>query len=501
MIEEVELSPGPGLDDYAEDIRLTAAVRDLRTEAQLLSKKLKGRRVWMVNSTAQGGGVAEMLPRLVALLAELGVETHWLVMGTKHEEFFALTKRLHNLIHGSGSPELGPGDRELYQSVSHRVAQSLKPLLRKGDILVCHDPQPAGACAEVAEELRIPSIWRCHIGLDEELPQTRAAWSFLKETVSRFDRCVFSAPEYIPDFLSSKVSIIFPALDPFSHKNRPLPIHKLSGILSNGHLCPDGQPVVTASFEHPAERLRADGSFGPATNGDDLGLLFRPIITQISRWDHLKGWLPLLEGFAQMKRRQAKRTESLSPRAERTLCLVRLVLGGPEPSAVKDDPEAAGVLDELILAYRKLEPELQRDVAVLSLPMASVKQNALLVNALQRCSTVVVQNSLREGFGLTVAEAMWKKSAVLGSTACGIRQQLRNGIDGELHDDASSPESVSRAIQGLLVDPARRARYGVQGQRRVFDEFLVFAQVARWLRVLARTVDVHEGGSAGSELA
>jgi trehalose synthase len=492
MIDEVQLSGGPSLDDYAEDIRLTGAVSDLKAEARQLRQKLDGRRVWMVNSTAQGGGVAEMLPRLVSLLGDLGIETRWLVMGTKQKAFFSLTKRLHNLIHGSGDPQLSAEDERLYDEVSREVAADLEPRLRKGDILVCHDPQPAGACARVAKQLSLPSVWRSHIGLDEDLPQTRAAWRFLEATVKSYDHAVFSAPEYIPDYLSGNVSIIFPALDPFSHKNRPLSIHKLSGILSNAALVPDGPPVVTEAFDHPVMRLRGDGTFGRAVNGEDLGLLFRPIVTQISRWDRLKGWTPLLEAFAELKLRAKAGRSELSSRQARTLSLVRLVLGGPEPSAVKDDPEAIGVLDELTEAYRQLPTEVQKDVALLSLPMASLKQNALIVNALQRCSTVVVQNSLREGFGLTVAEAMWKRAAVLGSNACGIRHQIRSGIDGELHHHPDSPDSLSLALESLLIDPGRRAQYGARGQRRVFDEFLVFAQTAKWLRVLARTADQHK---------
>jgi trehalose synthase len=143
------------------------------------------------------------------------------------------------------------------------------------------------------------------------------------------------------------------------------------------------------------------------------------------------------------------------------------------------------VLQDLIGTYRRLDPALQEDVALLSLPMGSRKQNALIVNALQRCSSVVVQNSLREGFGLTVTEAMWKQRAVIGSQACGIRQQIRDGIDGRLIADCQDAEKIAGLLDEVLDDVPGRSRYGRSAQLRVHDEFLVFTQARRWLEVLA----------------
>lgn len=488
-IEEVDLGPVTGLETYAEDVQLSLSVRELKTEARVLAAGLKGRRVWMINSTAQGGGVAEMLPRLVSLLSELGVETHWLVMQTERQEFFPLTKHLHNLIHGSGDPTLTPEDKQLYDQVSEEVADALVPLLAPDDILVCHDPQPAGACALAAKRVGCRSVWRCHIGLDDDLPQTQAAWSFLQPYIEGYDHWVFSAPEYIPHYLSSHVSVIFPALDPLSHKNRGLSVHKLAGILSNAGLVPGGPPVVTSPFESPVLRLQPDGRWTPCQPKEDLELLFRPVVTQVSRWDRLKGWRPLLDAFAAMKERVHAGQAGKDERSAQTLQLVRLVLAGPEPAAVQDDPEAVDVLDEMVGAYRELSPAVQRDVALLSLPMASRKHNALIVNALQRCSSLVVQNSLREGFGLTVSEAMWKRVAVLGSTACGIRQQVRHGVDGHLNPEAEDSEGLSHMIEDLLVDPVTRSTYAKRGQLRVASEFLVFKQVSNWMRALSKTVE------------
>jgi trehalose synthase len=476
------------LSDYGSMASLSGPVAELRREAEQYRERLDGRRVLMLNSTARGGGVAEMMPRLVSILTELGVRTEWWTMNTDEPRFFTLTKRLHNLIHGSGDPHLDRDDVAVYEAVSDGVAAALRRELGSDDLLVVHDPQPAGAGARIARQ-GTRAVWRCHIGLDEDTAQTDAAWSFLEPHLSAYDHSVFTAPEYIPSYLSSTVSIIPPALDPFSYKNRELAIHEVVGVLCNAGLSKCPFEMVTPPFEQQAERLQADGTWGPATEPEDIAILYRPLVTQISRWDRLKGWRGLLDGFLHLKR-SADKLHNGDPRHSRRLNLVRLVLAGPEPAAVQDDPEAKEVLEELIGVYRELDPELQEVVAILSLPMASRKHNALMVNALQRCSSVVVQNSLQEGFGLTATEAMWKRARVIGTHACGLRQQIRHGIDGLLVKDPTNAEEVAAALDQMLSLSEGRGPMVTSAQRRVYDEFLVFRQVRRWLRVLA---EVSEG--------
>ena len=146
------------------------------------------------------------------------------------------------------------------------------------------------------------------------------------------------------------------------------------------------------------------------------------------------------------------------------------------------------MLRGLIDRYRRLPHWLQEDVAIVSLPMGSRDENALMVNALQRCASVVAQNSLREGFGLTVTEAMWKQCGVLGSRACGIRQQIRDGVDGRLISDSKDPRLIADQLDAMLDDLPGRHRLGHSAQRRVHDEFLVFTQVRRWLETLTEHV-------------
>ena len=483
MIERIEIREPVGLDDYADVVHLAEAVRALRDEASRLLTELRVRKVWMVNSTAQGGGVAEMLPKLVALLNELGLPTEWVVMGTRQPGFFDLTKRLHNLIHGAGDPGLGDEDRQLYAAVSSENAAELKELMSPDDILVIHDPQPLGMGALIKAELGVPLFFRCHIGLDEDRPETRAAWGFLKPYAEACDYAVFSAPEYIPPFLAGKSGIITPAIDPLSFKNRELTPHKLAGILKNAGLVRSRHPVVPEAYDEQATRLRHDGRFAPLDEETDIGIPFRPIVTQISRWDRLKGYEPLLEAFVRLKQDIGSRP--VSDRHRRRLGQLRLVLAGPDPAAVADDPEAQDVLQGLIERYRRLPHWLQDDVAIVSLPMDSREKNALMVNALQRCSSTVVQNSLREGFGLTVTEAMWKQCSVLGSRACGIRQQIRDGVDGRLVSDPEDVAEIAQMLDDLLDDLPGRGRLGHNAQRRVHAEFLVFTQVRRWLETFA----------------
>ncbi len=486
MIETVSVDELLTLDDYQAQIHLSESVRSLRTEARELVPHLKGRTVWMVNSTSRGGGVAEMLPRMITILRELGVDVKWVVIGTDKAEFFTLTKRLHNLIHGSGDPQLTAADRAVYEAVSRENAAALRPLVRPGDLLVMHDPQPLGSGAILRRELDIRAVFRCHIGLDASTRQTQSAWEFLKPHADVYDYAVFTAPEYIPDYLAGRAGIIRPAIDPLGHKNRDLLVPRLVGILCNAGLVAEQHPVVPGRYAQVATRLAPDGSFAPANDNGGVGLLFRPIVTQISRWDRLKGFKPLLDGFIRLKERAA--SVGAGSRHGRRLEMVRLVLAGPDPAAVADDPEAQEVLRELTAAYVALPRALQSDIALISLPMAVRKENELIVNALQRCSSVVVQNSIQEGFGLTVTEAMWKRAAMLGSRACGIRQQIRDGVDGRLIQHPDDPKEIAARLNGLLEDVAGRIQLGQNAQRRVNDEFLVFTQVRNWLATLADRV-------------
>ena len=478
----VDVTRGITLDDYAAVGHLAREVDGVRQAARRVAPRLDGRTVWMVNSTAVGGGVAEMLPTVVSLLTELGVATKWAVIESPHPEFFVLTKRLHNMIHGVVEQPLTSGDHTLYDEVSRVNADALASLVGPRDIVVAHDPQPLGAVALLGRRLGVTTIWRCHIGLDHETPATHAAWSFIEPYAATYSRAVFSSASYVPRFLAGRATIMHPTVDPLDHKNRDLSVHKLVGVLCDAGLATPHWPLIAPPFPEQAERLQADGTLAPATVPEDIGVLGRPIVTQVSRWDRLKGFAPLLEAFRRLKQRPRGH---LPDRHRRTIAAARLVLAGPATGSIADDPEALEVFAELRASFMALEPELRSDVAVVCLPMASRKYNALMVNALQRASSVVVQNSLREGFGLTVTEAMWKSIPVLANTrATGLREQVRNDIDGILVRDPEDTDAVADGLDRMLADPALREIYGQNAHRRVRDQFLIFNQLHGWLDLL-----------------
>jgi trehalose synthase len=491
----VDVRPEHTLDDYAAVASLAGAAAELKAAAAAIVPRLAGRTVWHVNSTATGGGVAEILPPVVRLLRDLGVSTEWVVIGSSDPAFFALTKRLHNLIHGWGDPRLGPEDREVFERVGRENAARLQPLLRPGDVLIVHDPQPLPLASFLRPKVPLVTVWRCHIGLDESNPATRAAWDFLTPYLAHYDHGVFSAPEYIPQAMAGRARVIFPGIDPLAAKNRELTLHETVGVLCRGALIPCPGPTVGDPYPALARRALPDGRFAPVSAGENIGLLSRPIITQISRWDRLKGFLPLMHVFAALKQSMYATDDGMDPMQRRRLDLVRLVLAGPDPAGVSDDPEATDVLDELRVAYAGLHPAVQDDVALIMLPMQSVEENALMVNALQRASTIVVQNSLREGFGLTIAEAMWKRIPVLSnSRACGPRQQVRDGVDGRLVRDPEDEAELRNAIHEMLASPADLRRMGQAAQRRVHDEFLVLAQLRDWAQLIAAALEPRASG-------
>jgi trehalose synthase len=462
VFQRVEVGQARPLQAYRERVRLAPAVRDLEREAARRRPLLDGRTVWMVSATASGGGVAEMLRPIVLLARELGVRVEWLVMQPRQAGFFPLTKRLHNLIHGVGDPRLSADDRALYDRVSDEGAAELASLIGRRDVVIVHDPQPLGVGARLKRTLGLTAIWRCHIGLDIETRVTRAAWEFLRGDAAVYDYSIFSAPEYAPPFLAAKSSAIPPGIDPLSAKNCDLLPHPLVEIMWRAGLVESDQPMVPPRFEAMAQRV-GDG---------DLGLLFRPTVTQISRWDRLKGWRPLMEAFARLKQRGG----------DRRIELARLVLAGPDPRGVADDPEGLDVLAELTERWRELPEGVRQDVALLVLPLRSRVENALMVNALQRSATLVVQNSLREGFGLTVTEAMYKGVPVLGTRACGIRHQIDDGIDGRLAADADDRVELARLLGEMLTSDL--AAMGRAAERKVQQRFLVFEQIASWMRLL-----------------
>jgi trehalose synthase len=379
-----------------------AEVEDLRA----LAVPLEGSTVDMVNSTAVGGGVAEILARLLPLMRELGLVAQWRVMEADLP-FFEVTKAFHNALHGAPFTA-GPEAFEIFRDYNRRNLQKL-PL--DGRFVVIHDPQPAALVESRGDGDRRRWIWRCHIDLSRPDP---AVWNFLEPYITRYEGAIFSSPEFsrqlhIPQYL------FYPSIDPLSDKNRELDEDFISGVLSGFGIDPH-----------------------------------RRILTQISRFDRLKDPLGVVRAYRLVKRYYD----------------CQLVLAG---GGATDDPEGTQVLAEVCE-----EAAHDPDIHILELPAAA----PLEVNALQRASTVVIQKSLREGFGLTVAEALWKKKPVVASAVGGIPLQIIHKHTGLL---SHSVEGCAYQIRFLLSHPEIAQRLGEQGYEHVRENFLITGNLKRYL--------------------
>ncbi|KAF0981611.1 hypothetical protein FDP41_012268 [Naegleria fowleri] len=440
------------------------------------------------NVKAVGGGVAEMLSRVTRTMNQTGFNASWMTLNTEDERFFVLTKKIHNYIHGTGPDvDFSDQDREVYESVGRENAESevFQKEISNGDIIVLHDPQPLGMVIPIREKFGsgVKIIFRCHIGLDEHNFQTICAWTFLKPYISQVDHCIFTSPEYVPSFVKNvKCTIMYPSLSPFNPKNQELSTGEILNILIQSGLTKgDDRFEWKVPFEHQVKCLFKDPM--------SVGIPFSPIVTQISRWDRLKGWIPLIKGWVEMKKNIHKYSVGASEEGKNLLRNVKLVLAGPNPEAIQDDPEGLQVFEELTVYFADLEPDLQDTIAILSLPMNNVTQNALIVNALQRCSLVVFQNSLREGFGLTCTEAMFKRIPVIGSRqAVGIRLQIRDRIDGRLVNVQDSLE-IAQVLAEVLLDEKQRLMFGVNAEKRAIDNFLVYKQIEKYSEVFQKVLN------------
>jgi trehalose synthase len=390
----------PRLSDYESAVG-PDAVDDLRTVAS----KLAGARVVHVNSTAVGGGVAEILVRMVPLLRELGIDTRWEVM-RGDDAFFETTKAMHNALHGIDLP-LTDRMRQAYLEATARNAELLD---LDADVVLVHDPQPA-ALVTTREGRPSRWIWRCHIDLSHPSP---AFWELLRPYVERYDAAVFSAPQFaqslpIPQYM------VPPSIDPLSEKNIELPEEEVRATL---------------------ERFSIDPG--------------RPVVTQISRFDRLKDPLGVIEVFRRVRRRAD----------------CQLVLAG---GSAADDPEGGQVLADVRAAAGD-DP----DVHVLALPADAHRE----INALQRGSTVILQKSLREGFGLTVTEAMWKGKPVVAGAVGGIPLQVRHRATGIL---VHGVDGAARAVQLLLARPDVARKMGANGREHVRHNFLLTRHLKDYL--------------------
>lgn len=420
--------------------------------------RIDGGVIWSVNATATGGGVAEMLQTLLAYARGLGLDARWSVLDGD-PEFFAITKRIHNLMHGSPGDggDLGEAEHAHYRKILEANTADFLTQVNQGDIVLLHDPQTAGMVAPL-KEAGIPVIFRSHIGKDEPDEFTQRAWDFLQPYLEPVDGIVVSRPTYAPPFADpAKVTVIPPSIDPFSAKNIEIPEDRVRSVLARVGVM---EGIVNGN---EITFTRRDGSPGEVRDHDDLFAAGSTLpanaryVLQVSRWDRLKDMPGVLTAFA----------DHVTGHDDAHLLLV-----GPATAGVTDDPEGAEVLQECIEIWNQLPAEKQRRVHLIEVPMDDIDENAFIVNALQHGATAVIQKSLMEGFGLTVAEAMWKHRPVLASRIGGIQDQIEHGISGLLLDDPADLAGMGALIQQVLDEPATAAALGAVAHDRIRELFL-----------------------------
>jgi len=372
---------------------------------RLLAKRLSGRVIQNINSTFSGGGVAEILQRMVPLLIELGVDARWSVI-KGDMPFFEVTKKIHNTLHGRPDP-FTQQDISIFNETSRKNIEEHNLV---GDIIFVHDPQPV-ALVERKKELGKKWIWRCHIDVSKP---NEEVWNFLQPWVLQYDAAVFSAPAFSRP-LSIRQFLISPSIDPLSDKNKELSQDTIDAVL--------------AKYKIPNDK---------------------PIILQVSRFDYLKDPVGVIQAFRQVKRSIA----------------CRLVLAG---GTATDDPESEKVLAE-VMEKAGNDP----DIHVLLVPTGS----DIEINALQRAAAIVLQKSLKEGFALTVSEALWKEKAVVASAVGGIPLQVQNKFTGLL---SHGIEGTAYAIRQLLGNPEYAKWLGKNGKEHVRNNFLITRHLKEYM--------------------
>jgi trehalose synthase len=388
------------------------AVERLREAA----RPLAGCRALHVNSTAYGGGVAELLHAQIPLMNDLGVDSTWALMQGSDDYFF-VTKSIHNGLQGAEVP----WTPEMRATYWERVRDNANGLTDSFDYVFIHDPQPAALLHVLEEEGRRAGmwLWRCHIDLSTPFDPV---WGFFEPIVNRYDAAIFTMPEFArPGLSGPRLAFIPPSIDRLSTKN---------GYLGE-------ETVFDVLHQYDIDRAR-------------------PIVSQVSRFDPWKDPLGVIDAY----------------RMARDDCPgLQLVLVG---SMAHDDPEG--------MHYLHATEEHRADDPEIHLLTNFQDVGNLEVNAIQRGSTVVVQKSIREGFGLVVAEAMWKEKPVVGGDVGGIRLQIEDGVSGFLVD---SVESCASRLLHLLNDSALRAELGRTGRQQVREHFLTLREVEDYLRLMA----------------
>lgn len=377
-----------------------------------LSKSLKGKKVIHVNSTREGGGVAEILHKLVPLMNELEIDTSWEIISGE-PTFYQCTKSFHNALQGN-PVEISDRLLKSYEETNKRNIEEHRSNLKEADIVIIHDPQPAPYISYCPER-KGKWVWRCHIDVSRPY---RPVWKYLRNFVLEYDASIFSLANF-SQRLPHPQYLISPSIDPLSDKNIELKRKEINAVY---------------------DRFTIDRH--------------RPLITQVSRYDRFKDPIGVIQAYRL---------------AKKFVPDLQLVLAG---GGATDDPEGETVLNEVYAAA-----ENDESIHILLLPSDGHRT----INALQRASDIVLQKSVKEGFGLTVTEAMWKGKPVIGSNTGGIQLQVVNHHTGFLVD---TPEGAALRIRYLLYHKDKMKEMGEKAHQFVLDNFLITRHLREYLTLM-----------------
>lgn len=372
-------------------------------ELKIIAENLKNKSILNVNSTFKGGGVAEILTKMIPIMESLGINIKWEII-KGNEEFYKVTKKFHNALHGV-KEDFSQKDFEIFTETNN---SNIEKIDTNKDIVFIHDPQPIGLIKAKKDN---KWFWRCHIDLTNS---DKRVYDFLKQFIIKYDGCVFSSPYFSKTDIEIPQYLIFPSIDPLGEKNKEIEKEFIEKVFYDFNI--------------------------------DIK---RPIITQISRFDRLKDPVGVIKAYNMVKKHID--------------CQLILAGGGAD-----DDPEGVKVYEE-VLEERNNDP----DIHILMLP-----HNDLIINALQRGSTVILQKSLKEGFGLTISEALWKEKPVVASNVGGIRYQITHKYNGLL---SNSIEGTAHYIKQIIENPEYGKYLARNGKEHVKENFLITRHIKEYM--------------------
>ncbi|MCL3777761.1 MULTISPECIES: glycosyltransferase [unclassified Actinomyces] len=470
----IDVAPLPlsDLESHLDEV----AARRLHDGVEAAHALLDSRTVWTITpSAAASSGPAETVAPLVGYARGLGIDARWLALDAP-AEFVTLATRLNDFLHGTSGDggKLGDKQRDLYEHVLASNADNVIEDVREGDVVILHDPATAGL-TEAFTRAGATVLWRLHAGVADAGEAGQHAWAFLDGYLEEADLIIASRPEYLPPYVEEeRTAVIAPSVNPDSPKNRVLDLDEARSVVRLAGYVAGQAPFDAVPF------IREDGrpdAFRGLAEEDAFGL-DAPVpegartITQVQRWDRLKGGKELLDAFA-------AHIGVLPADAH-------LVIAGPVPDPERE-PAAVAVLEEIMERLATLPESTAARVHLLGIPSTDREVNATIVNALQRVSTVVTQRSLVEAFGLTVAEAMWKKAPVVASAVGGIQEQVEDGVTGSLVP-ADDDLAWATAAADLLLFTERAQEMGDAAHEAVRRRYLPDRHLIEVVDAIARAL-------------